>query len=113
MNYYELKELRNSLTTVTKTQTNTIPILLTYSVYSDAGPDYKQRIRFAKPEDLDKLKLIKCIRCNQLMDGGRYRNDSKKQMCYSCHRETTLEEIFNALDTREGKPPTYNVNYDW
>lgn len=113
MDYYEMKKLRNSLTTHTKTETHTVPILLTYNTYSDAGPDYEQRTRYAKSEDLEKLQLKKCVRCGRLMDGGKCRNDLNKQMCYICAKETTLEECFNLIDIKAGKKPKYNINYDW
>lgn len=93
MDYYELKKHRLNNTRPRKDGEYNIPVLITFSTYTDNGPGYEQQTRFARASDLDDLQLIKCIDCGRLMDGGRYANDKTKQQCYTCYKEGLLRDI--------------------
>ena len=93
MTFYEAKGFRIRNTTYCKDKQHTIPVKLTFSTYTDRGPDYEQRTRYARLEDIESLELVKCARCGCYMDGGKTDLVSKEHRCYACARELLLEEI--------------------
>lgn len=99
MNYTEAKNFRNANSTRHETNENTLKIKLTYSRYRN-GTEYYQEYRYINPNLVTEMQLVKCDRCGIYMDGGRYRSDINRRLCYDCHREETLRECFELMDKR-------------
>ena len=99
MDWYELKKFRIENSTREKTNENTLKIKLTFSRYKN-GTEYYQEYRYINPNMIEKMKLVKCDRCGIYMDGGSYRPDINRRLCYVCSREETLRECFELMDKR-------------
>lgn len=99
MDWYELKKFRNANSTREKTNENTLKIKLTFSRYRN-GTEYYQEYRFVNPDLVEEMQLVKCDRCGIYMDGGSYRPDINRRLCYACSREETLRECFELMDKR-------------
>lgn len=99
MDWYELKEFRLVNSTREKTNENTLKIKLTFSTYRD-GTEYYQEYRFINPDLVEKMQLVKCDRCGIYMDGGMYRQDINRHLCYACHKEEILRECFELMNKR-------------
>ncbi len=99
MNYTELKKFRLENSTNEKTNENTLKIKLTFTRYRN-GTEYYQEYRFINPALIEEMQLVKCDRCDIYMDGGTYRQDINRRLCYVCSREETLRECFELMDKR-------------
>lgn len=99
MNYTELNKFRLDNSTENKTDTNTLRIKLTFSRYRN-GPEYYQEYRYINPDLIEEMQLVKCDRCGIYMDGGKYRSDINRRLCYACSREETLRECFELMNKR-------------
>ena len=102
MDFYELKNFRLANSTREKTNENTLKIKLTFSTYGN-GTEYYQEYRYINPSMIEEMKLVKCDRCDIYMDGGIYRQDINRRLCYACSREETLRECFELLEKRSRK----------
>lgn len=100
MNYIEAKKFRVANSTKERTNENTLRIKLTFSRYGN-GVEYYQEYRFINPNLIDEMQLIKCDRCNIYMDGGEYRPDLNRHLCYRCSREETLRECFELMNRED------------
>lgn len=99
-NWSQRKEWIRNNTKVRKDDEYNIPVMYTQSVYTDNGPSYEQRTRFAKKKEVEGSGLLRCIDCGVYMDGGRYTTDETKQQCYRCDKESTLREIMRLMDKK-------------
>lgn len=75
-------------------------VFVSHHVYTDNGPTYPQDRRFMRHQDLEKFDVVRCVRCNKLMTGGRYREDRNVRTCNDCYREQLLEDIIRLMDER-------------
>lgn len=96
MDFYELKKFRLENSTREKTNENTLKIKLTFLRYGN-GIEYYQEYRYINPNMIEEMKLVKCDRCNIYMDGGNYRQDINRRLCYACSREETLRKIVELI----------------
>lgn len=99
MDFYELKKFRLANSTREKTNENTLKIKLTFSRYAN-GTEYYQEYRYINPNMIEEMKLVKCDRCGIYIDGGSYRQDINRRLCYACQKEETLRECFELMERR-------------